>query len=130
LNAGNGFFEDIRELSAERPLLLYAAYNWHEHFILGGTGALTTLSSMRYKAILDVSKHPFWVWFLSLSNYICTNTSQPKATISSVWEAAAKARRLKPEYGPFLREDCLRGLFPLDEEVHFLLGDRETSPKP
>lgn len=126
MNAGNGFFDDTEEFASERPFLLYAAYNWHEHMVLGGSRAHEALLRTRYASILDISKPPFWVWFLPLANYICSSTFQPTAVISTVWEAAA---RLKPQYGQLLREDCLGKLFAMDENVHLLLGHISKFPK-
>ena len=120
----NDFFNEIRTFASDRPLLLYAAYNWHEHLVLGGNSATFQLMKQRYNRILDVSKPDFWVWFLPISTYICTKISHQTSAISSVWETPAKAYSMKSAFGQLLREDCLANLFSMDDSLYLLLGSR------
>ncbi|KAH0433752.1 hypothetical protein CcaCcLH18_05739 [Colletotrichum camelliae] len=123
LNAGNGMFEDIQDFVSPRPFFMYAAFNWHEHIVLGGDGASKALLDDKYSAILDIGKPAFWVWFLPLDEYINTSSAHPKAVISSVWAEDERARRHSIQYGLFLRESCLQKLFPMGSKVHALLKD-------
>ncbi|TDZ16636.1 Ankyrin-1 [Colletotrichum orbiculare MAFF 240422] len=50
LNAGNGMYDDVEDFVKKRPFLPYAAYNWHEHVVLGADGALELLREKRYRA--------------------------------------------------------------------------------
>ncbi|KAJ4360119.1 uncharacterized protein N0V89_000679 [Didymosphaeria variabile] len=94
LNAGNGFDHDIKALLLKKPVLQYASFNWYEHAMLGGDNALAALMSPRYAPVLDVSKTSFWVWFLVLADYLCSNRAKPESLISSVWEDDYKNHRL------------------------------------
>lgn len=106
-----------------RPLFEYAALNWHEHYILGGQDATVVLCDHRYTDVLDVSKASFWSWWLTLANYICTNTSKPEQIIASIWETEYETRRLKADYGQLLRDGTLTKLFGIDQKIHDLLED-------
>ncbi|KAH9232421.1 hypothetical protein K456DRAFT_382969 [Colletotrichum gloeosporioides 23] len=123
LNAGNGMFQDIQDFVSPRPLFMYAAFNWHEHIILGGDRASKTLLDDKYCAILDIGKPEFWAWLLPLNEYINTSTVYPKAVISSIWAPDEKERRHSVQYGLFLRESCLQKLFPMSIRVHALCKD-------
>ncbi|KAF2442920.1 ankyrin [Karstenula rhodostoma CBS 690.94] len=91
--------------------------------MLGSDGGLVALHTLRYASILDVSKHSFWVWFLVLADYMCTNSAKPESIISSAWEEDYKKLRLSPKYGTVLRDVCLTKLFDMDHTVHNLLDD-------
>lgn len=116
-------FNDITEFVSGRPFFSYAAFNWHEHVVLGGNGVWKTISDARYAGIFDISKPSFWTWFLPLAEYINTTRKQPKALISSVWPPDEVSHRLSHEYGLFLRKGCLGKLFPMGSRVHTLLSD-------
>jgi hypothetical protein len=123
LNAGNGFDDDIKAFLKDKPVLQYAAFNWYEHAVLGGDDALVVLRTPRYTSILDVSKTPFWVWFLVLVDYICSSNAKPESLISSVWEDDYKRLRHSTTYGSFLREGCLKKLFSMNHTMHALFDD-------
>ncbi|EFQ29578.1 uncharacterized protein GLRG_04722 [Colletotrichum graminicola M1.001] len=53
-----------------RPIFFHAAFNWHEHVILGGESAMEALGDARYAAIIDVSKPSFWAWFFLVAEKI------------------------------------------------------------
>lgn len=120
--------DDIREFVSGRPFFSYAAFNWHEHVVLGSDDAMKALSDTRHAAIIDISKTSFWVWFLPLAEYINTSIKRPKALISSVWAPDEESRRLRHEYGPFLTKGCLEKLFPMGSRVHALLSDSPSPP--
>lgn len=127
MNDRPGMHNFIEKFCSGRPFFLYAACNWHEHLVLGGDRALKTLSASRYAAILDISKDPFWVWFLPLSYCIHNRSVTIDDPISSVWSTYDKVRRPgNDEYGSFLRRDCLGKLFPMGTKVHNLLKDSKT----
>lgn len=123
LNAGNGFHSDIEALLEDKPVFQYAAFNWYEHAMLGGDDALVTLRKPRYASVLDIGTPSFWVWFLVLADYICTNSSRPESIISSAWEEDYKKLRLSAKYGTVLRDACLTKLFDMDLGMHNLLDD-------
>ncbi|KAF6811174.1 ankyrin repeat-containing protein [Colletotrichum sojae] len=123
LNAGNGMYDELEPFLSQRPFFPYAAYNWHEHVVLSGDEALKALCSPRYAAVLDISNTAFWAWFLTLAEYINTSRHQAKAVISSIWEPDEKSRRLSHDYGAFLRDGCIKQLFPMGGKVRALFGD-------
>ncbi|KAL1592372.1 hypothetical protein SLS60_011451 [Paraconiothyrium brasiliense] len=123
LSAGNGLDDDIKALLLEKPFLQYAAFNWYEHATLGGDDALAVLRTPRYSELLDVGKTSFWVWFLVLADYICSNRARPSSLISSIWEHNYQDHRLSATYGAVLREGCLTKLFDMDHTMHALLDD-------
>ncbi|WQF87982.1 Putative P-loop containing nucleoside triphosphate hydrolase, NWD NACHT-NTPase [Colletotrichum destructivum] len=128
LNSLRGIFQLVRKFVSERPFLQYAAYNWHEHVVLGGDRALRKLSDSRYKAILDLSKTSFWVWFLPLAGYINFTYVHPKAPISNVWSTEIESHRQSGKYGSFLRGEHLEKLFPMGKKVRNLLENTSAAP--
>ncbi|KAF6840022.1 ankyrin repeat-containing protein [Colletotrichum musicola] len=123
LNAGNGMYDELEPFLSQRPFFPYAAYNWHEHVVLGGNEALKILCSPRYGPVLDISNTAFWAWFLPLAEYINTSRHQPKAVISSIWDTDEKSRRLRHDYGSFLRDGCIKKLFHMGGKVRALFDD-------
>lgn len=126
-----GISVDIEMFASDRPFFLYAAYNWHEHLVLGGNRAYLQLMKPQYTKILDVGEPAFWVWFLSLSARICdrSNISRSMLAISSVWKAPAETDHLNKKYGKLLRGDCLAKLFSMDNNLYLLLGNCHPSPR-
>ena len=123
MTAGNQFSDDVITLLKDKPLLQYAALNWYEHAKLGGDDAWTMISTERYSAVIDVSKASFWIWFLVLADYMCSNRSQPQAILSNVWEENHGKYRHGGKYGEFLRNSCLGKVFTMDTKIFGLLDN-------
>jgi ankyrin repeat protein len=133
LNAGNNLTDQAYEHISERPFVSYAAFNWHEHIVLGGRGAINVLGDARYSAILDISKPPFWGWFIPVAEKVCHNGSSSKdinEPLPSAWAADKASGRFSAEYVLFLREACLDRLFPLSKKLHALLKEPESETSP
>lgn len=127
LNAGNCFHNDIKALLEDKPVLQYAAFNWYEHAMLGGNDAMDALCSPRYAPVLDTSKPSFWVWFLILADYMCTNYLRPESIISSAWVEGYNQYRESLKYGHIMREICLAKTFRMDRKMKDLFDDPSLS---
>ncbi|WDK23563.1 hypothetical protein CGRA01v4_14855 [Colletotrichum graminicola] len=70
MNASDNIYHDLKYFLLDRPIFFHAAFNWHEHVILGGESAMEALGDARYAAIIDVSKPSFWAWFFLVAEKI------------------------------------------------------------
>lgn len=122
--AGNGYSESVRAFASLRILVVYSAFNWYEHVMCAGASGAELLKD-RYSTILDISKSPFWVWFLVVSDHIFTNLAGKfNDPISKVWaEKESGNLAQSDDFGSFLRNGCLRQMFTMDEQVSNLFGE-------
>ncbi|CAH0055488.1 unnamed protein product [Clonostachys solani] len=127
MEAGNKIEEDFADNDTEglrgfisaRPFFTYAACNWHEHISLAGDSAFQLLKNESYGAGFDISKPQFWAWFLTLADCVCSSTVKKRPPVSQIW--SKDSAEVSSELGEFLRENCLKKIFPMDKKVRALL---------
>ncbi|KAK2052387.1 hypothetical protein LY76DRAFT_341479 [Colletotrichum caudatum] len=131
LNVCSSFFGYEHTFLLGRPFFRYAAFNWHEHVILGGDSALKALCEARYAAVIDISKPYFWTWFFVLAGRILLFPfPRPKVPLSTIWEPYVQSESSWQLKGMLLREGCLENLFHMDSKVHALLKDSSSPLTP
>uniref|UniRef100_A0A8H7N0K0 NACHT domain-containing protein n=1 Tax=Bionectria ochroleuca TaxID=29856 RepID=A0A8H7N0K0_BIOOC len=127
MEAGNKIEEDFQDNYKEgftgfistRPFFTYAACNWHEHISLAGDSGFQLLKKESYSDIFDISKPKFWAWFLTLADCVCSRTVKKRPPVSQIW--SKDNADVPNELGGFLRENCLKKIFPMDEKLRALL---------